>query len=132
MLVVVVMGDVQADLVDPCAPAQQVAVQFAVQLQASPTSASTLRALASTRESLLRIDVVALHQRADGAFAHVLVLVTADQVVENAFAQGALGVNHLFQFQRVEVASRMASPAGKMVRRSGDPLQIELLPRRRA
>lgn len=46
--------------------------------------------------------MVALHQRVQGAFAHVFVVVAAQQVEQHAFAQGAVAVVHALQFQGIE------------------------------
>ncbi|MCY1439837.1 hypothetical protein D9M71_560890 [compost metagenome] len=46
--------------------------------------------------------MIALHQRVQGAFAHVFVVVAAKQIEQHTFAQGAVAVVHAVQFKGIE------------------------------
>ncbi|MNM94199.1 hypothetical protein D3C81_1065950 [compost metagenome] len=102
VLVVVVVGDIQADLVHLGAPRQQLAVPVVVEVPGRGDLVEDRQRLGLDPRRLLQVDVVALHQRRQGALAHVLVTLPADHVVQHAFAQGALGVAHRVDAQGVE------------------------------
>ncbi|MNG15542.1 hypothetical protein D3C84_993800 [compost metagenome] len=46
---------------------------------------------------LFQIDVITLHQRSQGAFAHVFVMMATEQVIQHAFTQGTFAVIHALQ-----------------------------------
>ena len=62
---------------------------------------------------LLAIDMVTVHQRAECALTHVFVVVTAQQVIQHAFAQRTVAVVHALQFKGVEDRFQNRQPGRK-------------------
>jgi hypothetical protein len=102
MLVVVVVGDVQAHFMHLGGPAEQFAPDTVFQIPILGHLIERMQGLALDPHRLFQIDVVALHQRGQGALAHVFVVMATQQVVEHAFTQRAFTMVHALQFEGVE------------------------------
>ncbi|MCY1173201.1 hypothetical protein D9M73_133550 [compost metagenome] len=86
VLVVLVVSDVQANFMDLGRPAEQFAPDAVFQIPVRGHLIERMQRLALDPYRLFLVDVVALHQRSEGAFAHVFVMMAAQQVIEHAFA----------------------------------------------
>ena len=90
VLMVLVVGDVHADLVEVRRPSQQQPVLRSLQ----PPRHRNLREQGQGRVphplGVGGIDVVAAHEVAHGGITNVLMMHPAEQVLEQPFAQGAL------------------------------------------
>ncbi|MNP43860.1 hypothetical protein D3C76_1377040 [compost metagenome] len=102
MLVVVVVGDIQAHFMHLGRPAEQLTPDTVFQVPGLGHLVEGVQGFALDPGRLALIDVITLHQRVQGALTHVFMMMTAEQVVEHAFAQGAFAVVHALQFQRIE------------------------------
>ncbi|KPX74892.1 Uncharacterized protein ALO84_05685 [Pseudomonas syringae pv. maculicola] len=102
VLVVMIVGDVQPDFMHLGGPAQQFGVALVLQLPALGNLLQRMQRLGFDACGLFQIDVITLHQRAEGALTHVFVVMTAHQVVQHAFTQGTFAVIHALEFQRIE------------------------------
>jgi len=102
VLVVMVVGDIQAHFMHLGRPAQQFAPYTVFQVPVRGHLVEGMQGFAFHAGRLFQIGVIALHQRAEGTLTHVLMVVTPEQVVKHAFAQGAVAVVHTLQFEGVE------------------------------
>ena len=102
MAVVAAVGDVEADLVQPCGPLQREVRERFLEL---PGLARLFQKVACARLDalgLLGVHVVALLHGAHGALARILALVAAEHVVEQALAHRPVGDLHLLHVEDAE------------------------------
>ena len=111
MLVVLAVGDVHANLVQHRGPAQQPPGAEARQRPAPLFEDSCRRVGDAAAVGL--IDVVALDQVGHGGVANVLRVHAAEQVVQQALAQGAVRDSHLLDAERLEDGRHDGHTAGK-------------------
>ena len=102
VLVVVIVGNVQPDFMHLGRPAQQFTPYTVLEAPRLGHLIESAQRLAFNPCRLFAIDVVTVHQRAEGALTHVFVVMAAQQVIEHAFAQGAVTVIHALQFKGIE------------------------------
>ncbi|MNP45938.1 hypothetical protein D3C76_1399030 [compost metagenome] len=86
MLVVLVVSDVQAHFMHLGRPAEQFAPDAVFQVPVPGHLVEGVQGLAFDPHRLLQVDVVTLHQRGQGAFTHVFVMMATQQVIEHAFS----------------------------------------------
>ena len=121
VLVVVIVGNIQPDFMDFRRPSQQIAPVALLQVPCCGHLVEGVQRLALHARGLALVDVVALHQRVQGAFTHVLVVMAAQQVEQHAFAQGAVAVVHALQLEGVE--DRLED--GQARREDGPPIGLD-------
>ncbi|RMO08338.1 hypothetical protein ALQ47_05272 [Pseudomonas cichorii] len=102
VLVVVIVGDIEPDFMHLGGPAQQLGIDFVFQVPGFGDLLQGMQRLALHASSLFQIDVVAVHQRAEGALTHVFVVMAAQQVIQHAFAKCAFAMVHALEFQSIE------------------------------
>lgn len=128
VLVVMVVGDIQPHLMDLGRPAQQLPPDPFFKLPILGDLVKGMQRLALDPCRLFQVDVVALHQRAQGALTHVFMMMTAQQVIEHAFTQRTIAMVHTLQFEGVEdgfkdrQAGREDSPAIRL-----DALEVDFI-----
>ena len=102
VLVVMIVGNVQPHFMHLGRPAEQFTPDAVLEVPGLGHLIKGTQGLAFNPGCLLAVDVVAVHQRAQGALTHVFMVMTAQQVVEHAFAQCAITVVHALQFKGIE------------------------------
>ncbi|MNZ76802.1 hypothetical protein D3C78_953200 [compost metagenome] len=99
---VVVVSDIQAHFMHLGRPTKQFPPDPVFQVPGLGHLVEGVEGFALDPGSLALVDVITLHQRAQGAFAHVFMVMATEQVIKHAFAQGAVAVIHALQFEGVE------------------------------
>ena len=77
---------------------------------------------------MVGVDVVAPHEIGDGRLANVVGVNAPQEVVQQAFAQGAVGHGHAVDPECIEDGGRDGQPAGKNRRPLGvDRLEVDVV-----
>ncbi|RMQ45641.1 hypothetical protein ALQ04_05436 [Pseudomonas cichorii] len=102
VLVVVIVGDIEPHFMHLGGPAQQLGVDVVFHFPGFCDLLQSMQRLALNASGLFQVDMVAIHQRAERAFAHVFMVMAAQQVIQHAFTQRAFAVIHALEFEGVE------------------------------
>ena len=122
MLVIAAVGDIPATLVQQRGPVQPLRGRFAIQLRRELVLVEQGIQRLLNQPGMLDLDMVALGQRSHGSIADVLVVDAPQQIVQQAFTQGAVRNPHGFDAQRHEAGLN----DGQTARETGIPFRVKV------
>ena len=113
VLVIAGVRDRQAAFVQPRGPSQQLTAGFLVQFPLGQNLLQQAQRGCLDIGSMAVVHAVTLSQRRDRDATDIAVAEPADQIVQHAFTQRALGGEHAFELEAVEHAGQHRQPAGE-------------------